>query len=260
LDILRVEGLSKSFGGLAAVSKVSFSVETGKITGLIGPNGSGKTTTFNIISGLLKPDSGKIIFEDKNVTGYPPHKLCSLGIGRTFQNLLLFKSMTVVENAMVGCHCCSNSGLLASGLRLPSVIKEEARLKKQTIEMLEYVGLGDWANKPASDLPFGTQRALEIVRALATRPKLLLLDEPATGLNPSEVKDLRLLLLKIRNEMKISTLIIEHNMRLIMSASDFVVVLDHGEKIAEGTPQGVQQCEAVIQAYLGRGNQKTCLK
>lgn len=254
MEILKIEGLCKNFGGLAAVSNVSFSMEAGKITGLIGPNGSGKTTTFNLTSGLLKPDSGRIIFEGNDVTGLAPHKLCSLGIGRTFQNLLLFKSMTVQENAMVGFHCRSKSGLIASGIRWPSVWKEDAKLKRQATEILEFVGLKEHASKPATDLPFGTQRALEIARALATEPKLLLLDEPGAGLNPAEIKELRKLLFNVRDNLKMSILLVEHNMRLVMTTADYVVVLDHGEKIAEGTPQAMQQNEQVIQAYLGKGN------
>jgi branched-chain amino acid transport system ATP-binding protein len=255
LSILEVQNLSKSFGGLAAVSNVNFSLDTGKITGLIGPNGSGKTTTFNMLSGLLRPTHGKIIFMGKDVTGLAPHKLCELGLGRTFQNILLFKSVNVLQNIMLGIHTRSKGGIIECSLKLPSIIREEARCRDEALELLSYVGLADYAYKSAAEVPFGTQRLLEIARALATKPKLLLLDEPGAGLNPAEIRKLRKLLLSIKNERGTTTLLVEHNMRLVMNTSDYIVVLNHGEKIAEGSPDQIQADEQVIDAYLGRGKQ-----
>jgi len=248
--LLKIEGVCKSFGALQAVNNVSFSVEQEQIKALIGPNGAGKTTLINLLSGIYKADDGKIILNGQNISHNKPHQIAALGIARTYQNIQLFTNMTVVENVMVGCHLQGRQELLGAGLRLPGFAKEEKEILKCSLEYLEVVGLADHAYESADSLAFGQQRLLEIARALAVRPKLLLLDEPAAGLNSRETELLGELISRIRDD-HCSLLLVDHDMELVMCISDEVAVLDRGEKIAEGTPEQVQRDESVIAAYLG---------
>lgn len=250
--ILAVEGLSKSFGGVKAQQDVSFSLAEGSVTGLIGPNGAGKTTLFNLITGAYLADSGDIRFLGKPIIGRKLHEVVSLGIARTFQNVELFGSMTALENVLVGRHVRTGAGLLGAIFRPPKAVAEERAAKAKAIELLSFVGLSEHAETPSGDLPFGWQRLLEIARALASDPKLILLDEPAAGLNAVETAALGELIGKIKG-MGITVLLVEHDMELTMGISDRIVVLDRGRKIAEGTPREVQNDKAVMAAYLGNG-------
>jgi branched-chain amino acid transport system ATP-binding protein len=251
LPVLRVEGVSKSFGGLQALSDVSFEVLPGSIHALIGPNGAGKTTLLNLITGSFPTDSGRITFGDAIMNGSRAHERVALGIARTFQNLEMFGSMSVLENVLVGRHVKTKCGFWGAMARFSGVVKEEKEARSRAMELLEFVGLSDVADVPGTDLPFGWQRFLEIARALATGPKMLLLDEPASGLNAVETTRLAGLLRKIRNS-GITLLLVEHDMNLVMEISDFLLVLNHGMALAQGTPRQVQKNEAVICAYLGR--------
>ncbi len=250
--LLEVKGLSLRFGGILALDRVSFSVGEGEIVGLIGPNGAGKTTLFNILSRLYRPALGEVRFDGGNLLALPPHRIAAAGIGRTFQNLALFGSMSVLDNVMVGGHARGESGFLGNALRLSAVRREEARLGEAARRMLDLVGLAALAERPAASLPFGTQKRVEIARALASRPRLLLLDEPASGLNHEEVAELSALLLRIRTALGLTMLLVEHHMSFVMAVSDRVVALDIGRVIAEGTPAEVQADKAVIEAYLGQ--------
>lgn len=248
--LLEIESVDKAFGGIQALRDISFSLQPGSITGLIGPNGAGKTTLFNLISGVFPPDRGSILFAGNNIKNIKSHKLVSLGISRTFQNVELFESMSVAENILVGQHTRTRCGMWGSILRPPWVVAEEKNARHFAMELLHFVGLEGHADKISGDLPFGWQRLLEIARALASRPKLLLLDEPAAGLNIVETMQLGELIRKIRQQ-GVTILLVEHDMSLTMEISDWIVVLDQGKKIAEGTPRTVQANEAVISAYLG---------
>ena len=250
-ELLRVDRVSVRFGGITALDGVSFSVNTGHIVGLIGPNGAGKTTLFNCLSRLYSFNEGTILFEGKPLVETAPHGIASLGIGRTFQNLALFRTMTVRQNILLGGHCRSHSGFFENALRLPRVRREEDALEAHADQLIELLALGPVAEVRVMDLPFGTQKRVELARALASQPKLLLLDEPAGGLNHEEVGVLMELLREVRARLKLTLLLVEHHMNLVMRISDQVVALDFGRVIANGTPAEVQSNAEVIRAYLG---------
>ena len=249
-SILEATGLSKAFGGLTAVDKVDLSVEAGKITSIIGPNGAGKTTLFNLIAGVYAPSSGEISFQGESLGHAPPHKRAALGIARTFQNVLLFDNMTALENVMTGQHPRSRYGFFEAALRLPKAHREEETISLNARKYLNLVGLGMYADRNPLSLPLGQQKLLTIARALATEPKLLLLDEPGAGLNALEKQGLSELIRRIR-EMGITTVLVEHDMDLVMGIAEWVIVLDSGQKIAEGTASQIQKNKRVIAAYLG---------
>jgi branched-chain amino acid transport system ATP-binding protein len=249
--LLRTETLRKEFGGLVAVDDVDFMVPDGSIVSLIGPNGAGKTTFFNMLTGVYKPTYGSVYFDGVNMTGKPPHAFTQRGIGRTFQNIRLFQNMTALENVLVGMHVRLKGNLFEALLRTPRVRREEREARDRARELLEFSGLRRRDNVIGKNLSYGDQRRLEVARALATQPKLLLLDEPTAGMNPQETADFTGFVGRLREEQGLAVLLIEHDMRVVMGVSDRVTVLDYGEKIAEGSPKEIQKNERVIEAYLG---------
>ncbi len=248
--LLSVENLRKRFGGVTAVNEVSLEVHRGQIKSIIGPNGAGKTTLFNLMSGLLAPNSGRVLLEGHSIENKPPHVIAKRGISRTFQTMQPFGNMTVLENVMVGRHPRTRAGLLRTAFRTPGARSEESRIRQDAWHWLDFVGLGAFADRPADSLPCGQQKLLEIARALATEPKLLLLDEPAAGLNMRETEDLGQLLFRIRDR-GVTLILVEHDMSLVMDVSDEVFVLDYGRKVAEGPPREIQNHPDVIAVYLG---------